>query len=85
MWYDGWLDFARQNPLAAPVDRAYFSVGAKEKKTRNVRMAAVEDCTRAMNDLFSDRGAESLLELNPGNHFVDADLRMAKAIRFLTE
>ena len=41
--------------------------------------------TRAMKDLFAERGAESCFELNPGNHFVDADLRMAKAIRFLTE
>lgn len=85
MWYDGWLSFARNTPFSAPVDRAYFSVGAKEKRTRNPRMAPVEANTQMMRELFADRGAESLFELNPGNHFVDTELRMVKAITFLTK
>ena len=82
-WYDGWLDYAARTPLAAPVDRAYFSVGTKEKKTRNARMATVEDSARAMRNLFAERGAESTFVLNPGNHFVDAEKRLADALAFL--
>lgn len=85
MWYDGWLEYARNTPPAARISRAYFSVGAKEKKTRNVRMAAVEENTRAMDALMRGMGIESAFELNPGNHFVDMEMRMGKAIEFLTK
>lgn len=85
MWYDGWLEYAQNAFLPAQTERAYFSVGAREKKTRNARMAAVEDNTRAMDALMRDRGIESIFELNPGNHFVDMEIRMAKAIEFLTK
>lgn len=85
VWFDGWMRFAEDTPLAAKVTRAYFSVGAKEKKTRNVRMQPVEENTRRMCGLFRSRGAESIFVLNPGNHFVDADQRMADALEYLAE
>jgi len=84
MWYDDWMDYARRSPLAAPLQRAYFSVGAKEKKTRNIRMACVEENTRQMHGLLLSQGIGSRFDLNPGNHFVDADRRMAAAIEYLT-
>lgn len=83
MWFDGWLEYAQNTPLTAAVERAYFSVGAKEKKTRNERMARVEENTRAMRDLTAERGVESVFVLNPGNHFVDAEKRLADALVFL--
>ncbi len=84
MWYDGWMDFARSTPLSAPITRACFSVGAKEKKTRNPRMQPVEENTRAMCALLAGRGADSSFVLHPGNHFTDADKRLAEAIGRLT-
>lgn len=84
VWFEGWLEFAQNTPLAAKVTHAYFSVGAKEKKTRNVRMQPVEENTRRMCELLRSRGAESIFVLNPGNHFVDADQRLADALRFLS-
>ena len=85
MWFDGWMDYARNTPLAAQVTRAFFSVGAKEKKTRNLRMQPVEENTRAMRDLFEARGVQSVFVLNPGNHFVDAQKRLADALTCLME
>lgn len=85
VWFDGWTDFAENRPFAAKVTHAYFSVGAKEKKTRNVRMQPVEENTRRMCELFRSRGAESIFVLNPGNHFVDADQRMADALDWLRQ
>lgn len=83
MWFDGWMEYARSRPFAADMKRAYFSVGAKEKKTRNVRMQPVEENTRAMCGLFEARGAESRFVINPGNHFVDAEKRLADALEYL--
>ena len=84
VWYDGWMAYAQSHPFAAEMERAYFSVGAKEKKTRNIRMQPVEDNTLAMHALFESRGVQSRFELNPGNHFVDAQKRLAAAIGYLT-
>lgn len=83
VWFDGWMEYARKNPFAADMKRAYFSVGAKEKKTRNVRMQPVEDNTRAMHELFEARGVESRFVLNPGNHFADAQKRLRDALEYL--
>lgn len=85
MWYDGWMEYAEKTPFASPIERAYFSVGAKEKKTRNARMQPVEENTRAMNRLFEERGAKSRFVLNPGNHFVDAQKRLKDALEYLME
>ena len=46
----------------------------------NQTMATVEDCIRAYADILSaSDSVETTLEWNPGNHFVDADKRTAKA------
>ena len=42
-------------------------------------MRTVADCIRTQHNLLRDSGINSILEWNPGNHFRDADLRMAKA------
>lgn len=85
VWFDGWMDYARSRPFKRNITHAYFSVGAKEKKTRNIRMQPVEENTRAMHALFEARGAESRFVLNPGNHFADAGKRLADALTDLSE
>lgn len=84
VWFDGWMEYARSRPFAGKITHAYFSVGAKEKKTRNIRMQPVEENTRAMHKLFEARGAESRFVLNPGNHFADAGKRLADALMDLS-
>lgn len=85
LWYDDFIDFADANtPLKIP--RAiYFSLGDKECKTRNPRMARVEQCTEKIERIMAANGAETLFERNPGNHFVDAEKRMEKALTWLFE
>ncbi len=78
VWYPGWMDFVRcRTPKAR---RVYLSLGDKEYKSRNKLMATVEDCVREYAGILSQTvGVDSTLEWNPGNHFVDADQRTAKA------
>ena len=78
VWYPGWMDFVRaHSPKARKI---YLSLGDKEFKSRNKTMATVEDCIRGYADILSDtEGITTTLEWNPGNHFVDADRRTAKA------
>lgn len=78
VWYPGWMDFVHaHSPNAGKI---YLSLGDKEYKSRNKTMATVEDCIREYADILSGTdGIETTLEWNPGNHFVDADKRTAKA------
>ena len=41
------------------------------------------DDTRAMETLLVERGILTTLELNPGNHFAQTDLRMARGIHWV--
>ena len=78
VWYPGWMDFVRgHKPNARKI---YLSLGDKEYKSRNKTMATVEECIREYADILSGTdGVETTLDWNPGNHFVDADKRTAKA------
>lgn len=76
LWFDGFVDYALQRPCRAA--RVYLSLGDKEKHTRNPRMAAIEDCTRAVAQHL-----RTPVEMNPGGHFQDELLRLAKGIAAL--
>ena len=78
VWYPGWMEFVRShNPKARSI---YLSLGDKEYKSRNRTLATVETCIRDYSGILSaTEGVKTILEWNPGNHFVEADLRTAKA------
>lgn len=83
MWYPGWLEYAREHELAAPLLGAYLSVGEQESTARNAVLQTVGERTRAMAALLAERGIPSKFELNPGNHFKNPPLRVAKGIKWL--
>lgn len=78
VWYPGWMEFVRvHEPMAQSI---YLSLGDKEYKSRNKTLATVETCIREYSEILSaTEGVKTTLEWNLGNHFVDADLRTAKA------
>ena len=79
-WFDGWMDYiADRKPLRGDA-RAYLSVGDKEAKTRNMRFAAVEKNARSTCDAINSCGGHAVFELNEGNHFRDAELRLARGM-----
>ena len=67
-------------PLAKAV---YLRLGDKEEKARNPVMASVGDAIRRQQALLAAQGISHMLEWNAGNHFVDADIRMAKGFAWL--
>lgn len=94
LWYPGWLDMleesiaARKDLLPAgqhTEDSIYLSLGRKEEKTRNLRMAAVGDATRETERLLRENLFLKYLTLewNPGGHFTDPERRMAKGMAWL--
>ena len=65
-------------------DAAYLSLGSKEHRTPNRLMRHVRERTEQMAGLLRGLGARTTFELNPGNHFQDPDLRMARALLSVT-
>ncbi len=80
VWFEGWLEYMEANRPADPRARFYLSVGSRERKTRNVRMAKVVENTRLSADILAAQGHETVFELNEGGHFNDPGGRLAKGI-----
>lgn len=80
VWYPGWLDYARRQPPRA--GRIYLSLGDREEHARNPVMARVGDAIREQYAMLEGR-ADCTLEWNPGNHFREPELRVAKGFAWL--
>ena len=76
IWFPDFLQFMKEHDIRT--DLVYLSLGAREEKTRNPVMATVGDCIREGHELLLGAGIRTILEWNPGNHFKDAGIRMAK-------
>ena len=77
IWFPGFIDYLKAHEMKA--SRVYLSLGNREERTRNPVMASVGDRIRETAGLLQASGVQTVLEWNPGNHFVDSDRRMAKA------
>lgn len=80
LWFDGFEEFARLHPCHARA--VYLSVGDREKHTRNPRMQRVEDAIRQVYAGLAAQGVDTIFELNPGNHFQQSTLRLARGINW---
>ena len=83
VWFPGWMEFEQQRPIQT--QHIYLSLGDKEEHTKNAVMAVVGDNIRTLHSQLIARGADCTLEWNSGGHFKDADLRTAKAFRWVME
>ena len=85
LWYPGFREYVFNRVVDGVVSFSYFSLGGKESRTPNRLLRTVEDDTRQIQRIFADCGSISTFEMNPGNHFKDPALRVAKGIRWLSE
>ena len=65
----------------------YFSLGQKEEKTRNRKMAAVGEMTRWQHEQVKDDGCVRYSELvwQNGGHFTDVEKRIAHGFAWLID
>ena len=85
MWYPGWLEYVREHEPAATLQGVYLSVGEQESTSRNAVLQTVGERTQQVAALLTERGVNTTFELNPGNHFKNPPLRVAKGIKWLLE
>lgn len=78
VWFPGFTDYVREHSVRTRT--VYLSLGDREEKTRNPVMSTVGDAIRSLSESYAQQeNLVSVLEWNPGNHFKDPALRMAKA------
>ena len=80
LWYPDFAGYAAANEFARKPACAYFSLGSKEARTPSRLLRNVAQGTRDVVELFEARGVLTTFEQNPGNHFKEPALRMAKGI-----
>ncbi len=83
LWFDGFLEFMKNNQISKQAEKVYLSLGDKEKKARNPRMAKVEEYTLETEKLLSAKGIRTVFQLNRGNHFSDGEERIKKAVHWM--
>ena len=89
LWYPGFTDFIRNNAPKGGcgektgLEKAYFSLGDRESRTRHPLMSRVDACTAEVVERVRSYGIETTFEWNPGNHFDHPEQRMALAIAWL--
>ena len=84
-WFPKFIDFVKTTNISSNVRKIYFSLGNKESKARNQVLATVEINTIELEKIYNNKGIETIYEVNEGNHFKDATLRMAKGIKWILE
>lgn len=77
VWFDGWEEYIKGRKINSRV--VYLSLGDKESRTQNKRMAEVENSIKMQyNEYSKQEGLKCILEWNEGNHFKEVPIRMAK-------
>lgn len=85
LWYEGFMDFQRENIGCLSDARVYLSLGRKEERTRHIRMGRIGASYEETHALLSaSLGAGCVaFDLNPGGHGSDVEGRMLLGLRWL--
>ena len=81
LWFDGFTEYFINSTLNT--ERIYLSLGDRESRTKDKRLATVGECTDRIFENIRDRGVKTIYEQNPGGHFNEPAKRMAKSIEWL--
>ena len=72
------MEWFKEQELHA--DRYFLSLGNKEVKSKNERLASVESCTEAILQLIHNKNKEVTFLTDEGNHFEFFKERLETAI-----
>lgn len=84
-WYPKFLDYVQQHEMKRQPECMYFSLGNKEARTKNKILQSVEENTLWLENHYREFGIRTVYEENQGNHFQQANERMAKGICWILQ
>ena len=82
-WFPNFVEYVEKNRISTNIKQIYFSLGNRESKTKNKVLQTVEENTKKIEKFLREQGIKTIYEENEGNHFQNADLRMAKGIKWI--
>lgn len=85
VWYPEFLSYVKSHRFLNKPDAVYLSLGDRESRAGNPYLRQAENCMRELYSAYQDEAICSVFELNPGNHYKDADDRLAKGIAWVLE
>ena len=83
LWYPGITEYISSHTIKKVPDCLYFSLGNKEARTRNAYMKTVQENTEKIEEYYRGKGISTVFQLNPGNHYKDAEKRTVAGIHWL--
>ena len=83
LWFPGFKEYVLSHEPKRWPDCIYFSLGDKESKTRNPVLKIVQENTEEIQTFYQNKGIDTVLQLNPGNHFVQGIERTIAGIQWL--
>lgn len=80
LWYDGFVDWMKEQTLSPSVRKVCMLLGEKEKLAKDKRMATVEEKSIAAADILKEKTDASItFELVEGTHFSPIMPRLERA------
>ena len=82
VWYEGWVDWLRENAPDCAGRYAYFSVGKKEKRA-GLPFRHVEEDLDVCAEILRTHGCRADVALGPGSHMQHVTERLAAGLTAL--
>ena len=83
LWFPGMKEYIFSHEPKRRPDHMYFSLGDKESKTRNTVLQSVQQNTEEIHAFYQSRDIDTVLQMNPGNHYNHAAERTAAGIAWM--
>ncbi len=80
VWYPDFYEYATTHSMKRQPRSIYLSLGKKETNTRNPYLQKTASIMEKLETFYHRLHIPCIFQWNPGNHFADADLRLAKGI-----
>lgn len=86
LWFDDFCEWMEgEKPLRTDL-RVYLSLGKKESRSKNPRMAKVAECTQRAKEILAAQLKKPVhFDWNEGGHFHDIEGRFARAVMWWME
>jgi len=83
LWFPGFKEYVFSHEMKTPPEHLYLSLGNRESKPRNPYLKTVQERTEELKTFYMEKGIDTVLQFNPGNHYKDTVQRTAAGIAWI--
>ncbi|MDO4649482.1 MAG: alpha/beta hydrolase-fold protein [Eubacteriales bacterium] len=83
VWFPNFKEYVKEQSILKEPECIYLSLGDRESRTKNPYLSTTESNMEELCKVYETRGITAVFEKNPGNHFKDVPLRIAKGLNWI--